>query len=357
MDNDLLCTWLKLPAGCWPPDHYALLGLTPGERDARAIEARVHERMEILRRYQLANPDLATEAMNRLAQAMICLSDDRSRETYHAQHFPQLLPPPASPDPLSVPAAPEANRAPAPQAIQPSAAAPTSAPALVQTPADTKVHTRRDLYYRIARTRQIEHSWAQIGNYLENPRRRLTGPSEAVDLIQHMQALPRLIASFPFRFGQAGAPGYLVLALARQQLIVPTLQTLLPSQRVALARDWENGRAFLTEQKAQLREQIDIHRRRSGWDHLVRLTRSILNNHPGLAVLTATLVALNWRFDEVRHKWPLQIAGLVLLAMLNLCIWWAKSRYTRVHLPERPARSGPGRRGKRRAVPTPGPER
>ena len=89
------------------------------------------------------------------------------------------------------------------------------------------VHTRRDLYFRIARTRQIQQLWASVGKHLNNPRHRLTRPAEAADLIHHMQALTQLIQSFPSRLGQAGQPGYLVLALARQQLIVPTLQTLL----------------------------------------------------------------------------------------------------------------------------------
>src|ERR1700722_14589574 len=82
MDHNLLCSWLGLPAGCWPPNHFALLGPDPGVSDVDAIEASVHERMGILRRYQLTNPELATEAMNRLAQAMICLTDERSRSAY-----------------------------------------------------------------------------------------------------------------------------------------------------------------------------------------------------------------------------------------------------------------------------------
>src|SRR5947207_361061 len=33
-DFGVIATWLGLPPGPWPPDHYALLGLTPGESGA-----------------------------------------------------------------------------------------------------------------------------------------------------------------------------------------------------------------------------------------------------------------------------------------------------------------------------------
>ena len=90
MDHQLLCSWLALPAGSWPPNHYVLLGLEPGADDAAAIEASVHERMGILRRYQLTHPELATEAMNRLAQAMICLTDETARTSYVAELAPPV---------------------------------------------------------------------------------------------------------------------------------------------------------------------------------------------------------------------------------------------------------------------------
>ena len=75
MDHHLLCSWLGLPADNWPPNHFVLLGLEPGPVDAAAVEASVQDRMAILRRYQLTHPELATEAMNRLAQALVCLTD------------------------------------------------------------------------------------------------------------------------------------------------------------------------------------------------------------------------------------------------------------------------------------------
>src|SRR5262245_26251119 len=85
MSQDLICTWLKLPSKTWPPDHYTLLGLKPGETDAARIERHVQMRMEWVRVYQLAHPDQVTEAMTRLAQAFDCLRNQEARKAYDAQ--------------------------------------------------------------------------------------------------------------------------------------------------------------------------------------------------------------------------------------------------------------------------------
>ena len=110
MKPDLICEWLGLPAGTWPPDHYRLLGLEPGESDAERIERRIHERLDAVRRYQMAHPEQATEAMNRLAQAYVCLTEPASKRAYDAVLFgtaaPVALaeapaPRPERPDPLA----------------------------------------------------------------------------------------------------------------------------------------------------------------------------------------------------------------------------------------------------------------
>jgi hypothetical protein len=75
MSHELICSCLQLSPDRWPPDHYTLLGLEIGEADTRRIEQRVAERMEKLRRYQLTHTDQVTEGMNRLAQALVCLTD------------------------------------------------------------------------------------------------------------------------------------------------------------------------------------------------------------------------------------------------------------------------------------------
>jgi hypothetical protein len=82
MSHDLLCHWFGLTAGDWPPDHYRLLGLERGEEDTGLIEKRVHEKLDEVRRYQCLHPGPATEAMNRLAQAFGCLTDDAQKRIY-----------------------------------------------------------------------------------------------------------------------------------------------------------------------------------------------------------------------------------------------------------------------------------
>ena len=341
MDYQLLCSWLSLPAGSWPPNHYVLLGLEPGATDVAAIEASVHERMGILRRYQLTNPELATEAMNRLAQAMICLTDESARGSYAAQIAPEVTS--HRPSVPEVPAAAPAVVVEAPasavvQTIQPpigpaeSGVSETLAPLPLEI--DT-VHTRRDLYFRIARTRQIQQLWASVGKHLNDPRHRLNRPTEAADLIHQMKTLSHLIKSHPSRLGQAGQPGYLVLALARQQLIVPTLQTLQLSQRTALARDWKAGEEFLIEQNTMLRGRSRALRRRTPWNHLVRLSYSLLINHPGLVVLSLSLLALNVAYPMLRLEWPRQLAFVFCLILIRLVVWWARSRPTELPIRKR----------------------
>jgi hypothetical protein len=80
--NPLICERLGLAIENWPPDHYELLGLERGQGDPQVIEARVHERMQRVRPLQIAYPEEATEAMNRLAQAMSCLTDPAARHRY-----------------------------------------------------------------------------------------------------------------------------------------------------------------------------------------------------------------------------------------------------------------------------------
>ena len=92
MKPDLICEWLGLPAGTWPPDHYRLLGLEPGESDPERIERSVHERLDTVRRCQMAHPEQATEAMNRLAQAYVCLTDPAGKRAYDAVLFGTAAP-------------------------------------------------------------------------------------------------------------------------------------------------------------------------------------------------------------------------------------------------------------------------
>lgn len=82
MNHEPICRWLGLSVEQWPPDHYTLLGLAETETDVNLIETAVHERLNRVRSYQLSHPELATEAMNRLAEAYACLMDSEAKSAY-----------------------------------------------------------------------------------------------------------------------------------------------------------------------------------------------------------------------------------------------------------------------------------
>jgi hypothetical protein len=85
VEHSLLQSWLGLPPGPWPPDHYTLLGLAPGADEPALVEPRVLDRMAKLRPHQLLHPELVTEGMNRLAQALVCLTDPAARAAFDAE--------------------------------------------------------------------------------------------------------------------------------------------------------------------------------------------------------------------------------------------------------------------------------
>jgi hypothetical protein len=380
MSHELICTWLGLPPGDWPPDHYRLLGLEPGESDCARIEQCVHQRLEAVRRYQVKHPDLVTEAMNRLAQAYVCLTDPEARRAYDARFGrppvngtkpapaaptirvrPSLItprpapltpvpapppepppppviesPPPAAaepPPPLALPSLPPLPVAiPAPpvaipvEAVtaavpEPAVALPTAvaealpaappAPPQPRPKADPAVEasrspearlglgTRRALYRRLTATRRLMRAWERAGKYLGNPKRKLSRPAEATELINHLKALREALDGFPRLLGGAGQPGYSVVVLAHQPAPVPVFQTLQPGQRDILAQHWKGGRQFLQSHRELLRQEMQCHRRCGRCARAFRAARQAINDHAGTVLLIVlalfALVAAIWR--------------------------------------------------------------
>jgi hypothetical protein len=308
VDTSIICAWLSIPLNEWPPDHYTLLGLPPGEKDDERIERQVQQRLELVRRYQLTNPEPATEAMNRLAQAFVCLSDPQARAAYNQALFGSMQPEPSF--------SPSVETATAEQVAVDTAADPeflslveekTQTPAVSTAPvADEKqrepeapaaephrrgLGTRRAIYERIVRTRALMQMWESTGKYLGQSKKRLSRPSEARELIELMTALREGVKQLPV-MGEAGQPGYLVVSLARQQAIVPTFQTLLPSQREALARDWIAGQKALREHQKFLRQESRSLRRKSIFGQLVRAGRAFLNENPAGWLIALALLAI-----------------------------------------------------------------
>lgn len=353
MDYALICTWLGLPPDAWPPDHYTLLGLPLGERDVTLIEQHVHDRLTRLRPYQLNHPDQVTEAMNRLAQAFTCLTDPEAKEAYDTAlqlrkpaEATEVVTAPADVTPGVAAAAEEVSDplawlfGPWNQAVTPSVAEvqadwqtappPARVPALAVDPEDSSpvgngsaaateapvaekpaepvdphreaahlsvparrgLGTKRALYHRIAITRRLLAAWEGAGKLLSKPNRRLTRVADAHELTRELDQIRKLLPSFPPILGRAGQPGYFVIILAQQPMIVPTFRTLLSSQREELARDWTAGRDLLQSHLRFLRQEVRAIRRHNRWGRFVRASRAFLADHPGTVLLVLALVAL-----------------------------------------------------------------
>jgi hypothetical protein len=350
MSDQDVCSWLDLPPGSWPPDYYTLLGLAPGDTDAARIEHQVHERMFRLRCRQLAHPENVTEAMNLLARAYACLTDPAARQAYDTRLAAQSgkagpaalaeAPPAesanadplawlfgpwhadassatdsvdglktqswqAEPPPQRVPD-PEPPRQRVPETEWGFASVDESQPAATRSPVDVAekaarsaaarqgLGTKRALYGRIARTRQLLRAWTAAGKYLSDPERRLHKASEAQELSRQLAAISDWVGDFPPMTGEAGQPGFYVITLASQprKVIVPTYRMLLTSQREMLARDWRDGYRLLTGHRRFLREELRTFRRARWWGRTIRAVDRVFSEHPGWLLAALVVVAL-----------------------------------------------------------------
>jgi hypothetical protein len=347
MKHDMICTWLGLPTPQWPPDHYALLGLPPGENNVQVIEQHVHDRLAKVRCYQISHPEPATEAMNRLAQAFMCLTDPEAKKAYdRTLGVPApaakpavaqvtavaTLPRPASrtlndtsvpgkqidwkavqvPPPVRGSAPANGQAAPleaAPPATNststetappaPSGATPVAQPvdsdydiALRSFEAKRGLGTAAGLYERIFYTRQLYWVWEQAGKYMGKPKRLLTRATEIKDLTQRLAEINELMEAVPPILGQPGQPGYRVVAMARLAMTGGMMQNLDPAQREALARDWVAGQVVLKAHKRFLLQELKAWRRQTWFGKGVRAARAALNDHPAWAYGSLVVVAI-----------------------------------------------------------------
>jgi hypothetical protein len=282
MSVELICSVLGLPPGRWPPDHYTLLGLEPGPIDPARVEERVLERMERLRPYQLAHPDTVTDAMNRLARALVHLTEPDTRKRPSEAGYPdavlQPLPTPA-PLPALVEEEPGASYGLVPE--EPAVDVSVAGPALEVRPRRPSIRprgddARRQLYRRLATARRLRIAWQAAGRTLADAVRPLRQPVEAVELVVALWEIRRLADGDPSAappVGHTGQAGAIVGALARQANILHTFRHLLPDQRVTLAADWRAGadridetlRALQEHLRRPPRQRLGRALRRAGW--------------------------------------------------------------------------------------------
>lgn len=295
MDTNLLLKWLDLPAGPWPPPDRVLLGLPDGKIDPAAAELRALELMEKLRPHQLVQPDLVTEGMNRLAQALIAATAAPPPPVL--PFFPDVSIEPEAPPPPKV--VPRKKPAPAPKILdaeivrpakpkivdaevvafspaksttgsmpalqlppEPPAeplslppAEPPVAPEVVAAPAD-----RRQAYRELAALRNLRRAWDGVRLSLGVAGQGFRTPAEVCDFFE---AVPRIRAALrhphlpPL---DPQSPGRAVRAVVGHPLPLGVVRSLIPTQRQSLAWDWAAGEAALRQRSAAIRRGLALRR-------------------------------------------------------------------------------------------------
>jgi hypothetical protein len=164
-------------------------------------------------------------------------------------------------------------------------------------PARRGIATKRTLYRRITRTRRLLRTWNSLGKYLSSSKRRLSRSADGPELVRLLGEITTLLRNFPPLLGEAGQPGYLVLALAQVDT-VKVFQSFSPHQREALTRDWRAGVKLLLAHRDFLRQELRALRKRPFRQRLLRATWSLLTDQPGTVLLLLALLATNialWR--------------------------------------------------------------
>lgn len=304
-----LRTWLELPPGPWPPDHYALLALPPGASDLAEIEARVLDRMDRLRPHQLIHPEVVTEGMNRLAQALVCLTDPVAKAAYDRElgfapapfevvdevledeHEAALAPRARQQNlPYEVPE-PEPRSA----GVLPYEVVPEDTGASPLAPAEPNrlpraKLKRRTIYKRLAALRRAIPAWEALRPVMGTPDEALSTPIAVLVFLRALAGARAALPGAEFALAEPPGAGGTVLALVRQPAALPIVRGLLPSQRRTVARDWSSGYALLLREREYLRAltfRTHVGRRAGArFRHAIRQTPELL-----LAVL-AVLVLL-----------------------------------------------------------------
>jgi hypothetical protein len=300
MSTPLICSALGVSPDRWPPDHYALLGLTLGDVDAATVEERVLARMERLRQYQLAHPDAVTDAMNRLAQALVCLTDPAAKRAYDASLKPRsvtaMANPPAEEFDGQYDLAPPELIAEAPILRLPQGSRPSPLESRPRRPWHASGDARRQLYRRRALVRRLLHSWREVGDYLSDQSARLS-PAEAIEFVGSLIDVRERLAEVE-GFALPGQPGAVVAGLARQQLPLFTFRHLLVEQRSALTADWLAGETRLAAIHRDLLRGAHRRRRRASWNAARRIGRALVTDSLDLTMFVLGLAALGlaiWR--------------------------------------------------------------
>ncbi len=320
MNTALLLQWLNLPPGPWPPDDRALLGLAAGPIDAARAELNALARMEQLRPHQLKHPEVVTEGMNRLAQALIAVSSpvDSTSLTVSLRKPTRKAHPKPKPAESPFPAvdlAPVGTSVPTPTAVaeepllleaQVVEAEVVVAPrlpllplsveavpaGLVELPEIPLADDRRKGYRRIAYLRKLLRAWQALEPVVAVPSEPLASAEMVYRTLVGFAELRESLRRGRARYRALDSAGGSVLALAGQAHAVLVLRELLPGQRQALAMDWATAKASLEAQSAAVRRSLKRPRRHRGPADWGRSFGHVLQQNPEwiLAAFTVLLI-------------------------------------------------------------------
>jgi len=275
MDFTLLQSWLRLPAGSWPPNHYVLLGLPEGSRDPEVLERHVLERMDVLRRHQLRHPEVVTAGMNQLAQALNCLGDADERAAYDAQLdlvVPLLQP--EAPIMAEVPPSPDPIEAPLVQAV--AAGVPASI---------------RWICRRRAAIRKSLRAWDALATSIAVPEEYLDRPAIAFHFLLATRDARPLLAELRGVFEDQHVEVDLLLRTLAGEDPVKELRNQSPEARSTLAVQWMLGRTALDQEMERLQAMIP----RGPRDGVARFTGRLarrIDQSPELILVLLVAIAL-----------------------------------------------------------------
>lgn len=315
MNTDLLRIWLNLLPGAWPPEDRTILALANGPVTAAHIEERALAQMEKLRPYQLVDPDLVTEGMNRLAQALIALTDEANRplhasppsidreisfevaESIDAPQLPTIIP-------LVLPVIYEAEIVRKPKRTPKNERKPTTVelvetdapeptveipePHLIPAGAAYVPTDRRKAYAELVALRKVIQAWEKLQPQFASPSEKLQtsamvlGFFESVAECRHAVAVHGNTEWFEDHGG-------LVLTIVRNPMALSLFRIFVLSQRRELAADWANAAADLRGRYLGMRETLQTTKPRHKFGTKLRETQIWMRENPEWLLATVVL--------------------------------------------------------------------
>ncbi|MFO0809473.1 MAG: hypothetical protein U0746_12680 [Gemmataceae bacterium] len=255
----------------WPPDHYAILGLAAGEVDPLEVELRAAERTERLRAYQLAEPDAATDALNRVAQALVCLTDPAAKDAYDATRGVALK------EPLVAP-------------VTPQVLPPVPSPAVFHR---HSLDPKREVYRSLAVVRRLRAAWTRLGPLLnDQPARSLDWAASAELLRQLWIIRGHCEQSNGLPVGADNQGGAVIVALARRLRILGTVRAFGERDRARVTADWQAGADRIDQHYRELSHRVRRVRPRTARLVIRWFQRRVLDCILVLLGLAALAVAL-----------------------------------------------------------------